>query len=243
MEWCVDMGNTSARVACFEGTQLVAEYAFRRDEPAPLLRWIAAQPMAEACIVSNVGDDAPPVLNAFRAACRKFVSWDDRIRIPLSMDYQTPQTLGRDRVAAAVGAQTLYPDTDVLIVDAGTAITIDLLTADGHFRGGVISPGLNLRFRALHEFTARLPMGTAVSPVGFPATTTPDAVNSGVVQGAIYELDGYISSCLERYPGLRVLLTGGDANFFADQLKNCIFVVPKLVYTGLHRILQHNASC
>ena len=243
MEWCVDLGNTTAKVACFDSGSITEEHSFFMDQQEILFEWIGKQPRADACIVSNVGKDNPVLYAALRSSSARFMEFDEQTPIPVIIEYETPRTLGKDRLAALVGAITLFPATDVLVIDAGTAITIDLLTADGHFRGGVISPGLTTRFRSLHQFTARLPMGSIVPPVAYPAVNTQDAVNAGVVQGAIYELEAYIRHCSALYPSLKVLGTGGDAIFFADQLKNCIFVVPKLVYTGLHRILHYNASC
>lgn len=242
MEWCVDIGNTTAKIACFDSGSIVEEYSFPADKPETLIEWTTTRLSADACIVSNVGKDHSGLYSALSAASAFFMIFDEHTPIPVVVDYETPGTLGKDRLAALVGAASLYPDTDLLVIDAGTAITIDLLGADAHFRGGVISPGLYTRFHSLHEHTARLPMGSIVPPVPYPARNTKDAVNSGVVRGALYELEAYIRLCRRGHPSLKVLLTGGDAIFFADQLKYRIFVVPKLVYIGLHRILHYNVS-
>lgn len=243
MYWCIDLGNTAAKVACFDSGSIKEEHRFLTDNPASFVGWVEKQPEAEACIVSNVGKDQPILYAVLRSRAHYFLELKATTPVPVRIDYETPDSLGKDRLAAVVGASVMYPGADILVIDAGTAITLDLLTAGGIYQGGVISPGVQTRFKALHEYTSRLPMGSIVPPVPFPARNTQDAVNAGVIQGVIYELDAYIDTCRTKNPTLKVLLTGGDAIFFADQLKNRIFVVSNLVFIGLHRILQYNASC
>ncbi len=139
---------------------------------------------------------------------------------------------------------TLYPGNNVLIVDFGTAITFDFVSAEGEFLGGNISPGAATRFRALHHFTDTLPL------CSFPQQEKPtllgdstrSAIESGVVNGIVYEIEGYIRDLEQRYEDLRIVFTGGESDFFAKRLKNTIFATYDLVAYGLNRILEYNAK-
>ncbi|MCC2545758.1 type III pantothenate kinase [Hymenobacter sp. BT175] len=165
--------------------------------------------------------------------------------LPIRNSYATPHTLGADRMAAAVGAATLRPGADTLIVDAGTAIKCDWVEGGHTFRGGSIAPGLRLRFQALHTFTGRLPL-VDLPPHGdelaLTGTDTTSAIRSGVLLGAVAEVNGIIDQYRVLSPTLGVLLAGGDAGFFLPRLKGRIFVIPELVLIGLHRILVHNVE-
>ncbi|MCD8073209.1 MAG: type III pantothenate kinase, partial [Alistipes sp.] len=154
----------------------------------------------------------------------------------------TPQTLGCDRLAGAVGAAAIYPGQNILIADLGTAITFDVVTAAGEFLGGNISPGAAMRLRALHEYTGRLPLVGQEGPTEEIATSSQSAVRSGVVGGIVYEIEGYIARLGERYDPLKIIFTGGDSDFFAKRVKNAIFATYDLVVYGLNRILEYNAD-
>ena len=162
--------------------------------------------------------------------------------VPIGNAYLTPATLGRDRLAAAVGAATLYPGRNALIVDFGTAVTLDFVSADGVFRGGCISPGMAMRFRALHEYTAALPLCDATDSAELLGRTTDEAVRLGVMNSLAFEIEGYIARMQGEIEDLCVIFTGGDTNFFAKRIKNTIFANCNLVFWGLNRILEYNAS-
>jgi len=173
---------------------------------------------------------------------RQFIILSAETPLPIQNAYKTKLTLGYDRIADAVGAYSMFPGVNVLIIDAGTAITIDLLTAEGEFYGGNISPGLDLRFRALNEFTSKLPLIKKKEYHPFLGKTTEEAILSGVLSGAAFELDGYIDKLRIQYPDLKIILTGGDIKFFVKKLKNIIFVHSNLNLTGLNRILEYNVE-
>jgi type III pantothenate kinase len=165
--------------------------------------------------------------------------------VPLANAYATPATLGADRLAAAVGAAGLWPGRAVLVVDAGTALKLDLVTADGTYHGGSIAPGLAMRLRALHEFTGRLPLLPLPAPhatVALVGGSTEGSLLSGVVNGTVAELNGLLAQYCAQHQALVVLLTGGDAAFLAPRLVGRIFVVPELVLLGLYRILAYNVE-
>jgi len=149
---------------------------------------------------------------------------------------------GADRLAAAVGANTIYPNSDILIVDFGTAITIDVVSG-GEFLGGNITPGAAIRFKALHHFTKKLPLCSLNdNPTELFGNTSVSAIECGVVNGIVYEIEGYIRDLQRKYSDLRIIFTGGDSNFFAKRLKNTIFATYDLVAYGLNRILEYNAE-
>jgi len=168
--------------------------------------------------------------------------------VPLGIAYATPHTLGADRLAGAVGAAHLRPGQPTLIIDAGTALKLDLVTADGTYHGGSIGPGLRMRLRALHTFTGRLPLlelPTPGTPVQLIGDSTASSLLSGVLNGVVAEVNGLVAEYRRRYPGLGLVLTGGDAPYLQPHLApvvGLIFVVPELVLLGLDRILRHNVD-
>lgn len=162
--------------------------------------------------------------------------------LPIHKNYKTPETLGADRIAAAVGAQWLYPEKDLLIIDMGTCITYDFLDHTGSFEGGIISPGVRMRFKALHTFTKRLPQLEPVNAPDLIGKSTKEAIESGVMNGLLAEIEGIIDRYRHISPTLSVIICGGDASFFESSLKPSIFVVPELVLIGLNRILRYNVS-
>jgi type III pantothenate kinase len=161
---------------------------------------------------------------------------------PITNNYRTPKTLGLDRLAAAIGARTLFPDKDLLVIDAGTAITFDLVEGKGTFAGGNISPGLRSRFRALHEFTANLPLADEQGKIPLVGQTTEEAIKAGVIHGMVLEMDGMIDLMKKKRPEIQPVLTGGDARFFETRLKNRIFVKFEITLIGLNRILEYNVE-
>ena len=162
--------------------------------------------------------------------------------LPIRIGYETPHTLGRDRIAAVVGAQSLRPGSNILVIDAGTAITYELLEASGLYVGGNISPGMTTRFRALHHFTQKLPLVSEPEEVLLVGVSTESAIQAGVVNGIVLEMDGYIDLLRLKYPGLLVFLTGGHSFYFERRLKNRIFADINLVLIGLNRILEYNVE-
>lgn len=235
----IDAGNTQIKWAIYNGkSQLLKKAAsdwddFRRDLPD------AAFPELLSAVISSVRKVPVEVVselhNRFPFVCE--LAYD--IPLPVKISYKTPETLGKDRIAAAVGGAALFPGKTVLIIDLGTAITYDLITAEPAFAGGNISPGMFMRFKALGHFTDDLPTVSPSDKVALIGQSTVEALQSGVQQGITYEIDACINALINKYDGLRVILTGGDAPFFVKNLKNTIFVVPDLVLDGLNLILDH----
>lgn len=160
--------------------------------------------------------------------------------IPIRNDYRTPETLGTDRLAAAVGAYTQHPGRNILIIDAGTCLTYEFINQEGHYRGGCISPGLQMRLKALRAFTAKLPLIDSEGDVPEVGYDTETSIRTGVIQGMKFEIEGHIRHFQEKYSDLLVFLTGGDNFNFDSKIKNLIFADKFIVPRGLNRILAYN---
>jgi type III pantothenate kinase len=194
----------------------------------------------DAAILSSVSVVPETLKKAINDAVKKFILLDHETSLPIENCYETKETLGKDRLAAVVGGNFLYPNTNLLVVDAGTAITYDIMDKQGQYLGGNISAGLQMRFKALNYFTNQLPLLDPVDHIPLFGRNTKEAILVGVQNGLLFEVDSTIEHYRGPYPGLKVLLTGGDAKFFENKLKSIIFVVSNLVMIGLNRILIHN---
>ena len=160
--------------------------------------------------------------------------------VPIKNEYSSPSSLGMDRLAAAVGAWSMEPGRDLFVIDAGTAITYDFVSAAGVYKGGNIAPGMELRFKSLHEHTGALPLVDDDGVVPMLGNDTETAIRSGVMKGVRYEIEGYIEELGSLFPSLLVFLTGGDAESFDIKAKRSIFALPDLVLRGLVRIVEYN---
>ena len=209
----------------------------------PLLKELKSRfPKLDKVILSAVSGVSPEVTDYLKSAFSLYLALDPTTPVPIQNHYKTPETLGLDRLAAAIGAKELFPAKDLLVIDAGTALTFDLVERSGTFAGGNISPGLRSRFRSLYEFTQRLPLVEEQEHWPDIGQTTEEAIRSGVLNGMILEMDGTIDHFREKLPGLQPVLTGGDALFFERRLKNAIFVKFEITLIGLNRILEHNVE-
>ncbi|MBO7145815.1 MAG: type III pantothenate kinase [Salinivirgaceae bacterium] len=166
------------------------------------------------------------------------VRFNAQTKLPITIDYKTPETLGRDRIAAAVGARSLLPETNVLIIDMGTAITIDFIDNQGVYHGGIISPGATMRARAMNQFTGCLPLVELPANAELTGKSTEEALQFGILNGIRFEIDGYISRYMHLYEGLQVIVTGGDAELI-DHKRVSIIFEPDLVSIGLNGILSY----
>mgnify|MGYP005748846483 CR=1 FL=1 len=232
----IDIGNTGSKYGIFEGDALVRQGYFTGQYlPEELLNQTF-----DHAIVASVAAQTQSLIKRLSVQGR-IVELSAQTALPVFNRYKTPQTLGADRIAAAVGANYLFAGHNCLIFDAGTCITHDYIDRKGNYLGGGISPGLNMKFKALHTFTERLPL-VEHSKEAFPLTgqTTQESILSGVLSGTVAELNGFIQAYAEKAKDLTVILCGGDAGFFESKLKGRIFVIPELVLIGLHRILAHN---
>lgn len=233
----VDVGNTGTKYGIFNGNALVKQGYFQGIDNMP--EEILNHTFDNA-IVASVAADTTAYTTRL-SVTGNVITLSAQTALPVINKYKTPQTLGADRIAAAVGANYFFPGNNCLIFDAGTCITHEYVTNQGEYLGGGISPGLHMRLKALHTFTERLPLIEQI-PEDFPLTgqTTHESILSGVLTGTIAELNGLIELYSKKAPDLTVILCGGDAGFFESNLKGRIFVIPELVLIGLHRILTYN---
>lgn len=238
MNLIVDIGNTLVKCAVYDNFAPVAEHVDKR------LAWrtiggLKRRFAITQSIVSVVGKGNMLILKRLRRSTPTLFL-DCQTPLPIAICYDSPQTLGSDRIALAVGANYLYPKQNVLIIDCGTAITYDLVDANAQYLGGAISPGLRMRFGSLHQATAKLPQLNFEPNFDILGRSTATCIGSGVQNGLLAELDGFINGFKKNFPDLTVLLTGGDAKKFVNWLKKPIFVVPNLLTLGLNVILEHN---
>jgi type III pantothenate kinase len=242
MNLVIDIGNSHIKLATFNGKGDLFE-DFRKEKSAfsEIINLIEKIP-AQKAIISAVGRLEPEYREIFIKSFPELIFLNKNTPLPIKVLYKTPETLGLDRIAAAAGAHLIFPGYHVLIIDMGTAITIDMLTARGEFLGGNISPGMQTRFRALHDYTAKLPLIAPDNTYPEFGTDTRTAIAAGVQQGIIYEIDRYIDACEQQYPGCKFIITGGDAGFIVSRLKRPIFAKPELVLAGLNSILEFNTS-
>ena len=243
MNLAIDIGNTLAKLAVIDDGQVVDFQKTEKIDSAFVEKILEENPEIEATIIVSTGEYETAWEQMLEKRMKRFIRFGAETPIPIENGYATPQTLGLDRLAAAVAANALYPNSNVLIVDFGTAITVDFVSAEGRFLGGNISPGAATRFRALHHFTKRLPLCELdEDSVRLLGNSTQTAIESGVVNGIVYEIEGYIRDLQQRYNNLRIIFTGGESDFFAKRLKNTIFATYDLVAYGLNRILEYNAK-
>ncbi|MFO8001205.1 MAG: type III pantothenate kinase [Marinilabilia sp.] len=238
MNLTIDQGNSSTKFGFFDKGELIATYklVFLDKNSLSDLR---AKYRPDNVIISSVTNETEELTNYFNNVPGQFVFFDQTTPLPLKNKYKSPDSLGKDRLAAVTGAAAIYPNNPLLVIDAGSAITFDLVVDDTYY-GGNISPGLSMRFTALHRQTRHLP---SVTPGSSPfwGETTEEAVRAGVQNGIVMEIDGYIQALQKEYPNIKTILTGGDADFFVSCTKNIIFVHPNLVLSGLNRIIEYNA--
>jgi len=241
MNLAIDIGNSFVKMAVIEGGQVIDTFKSEAASVGELEAVLAACPDVTAAVMASARGEQAALETFLQARLKRYLRFDSSVAVPIRNLYETPETLGPDRLAAAVGANTLYPNTNVLIVDFGTAITIDMVSEKNEFLGGNISPGAAIRFRALHEFTQKLPQRTLTEDTNLLGRNSFEAIESGVINGIVYEIEGYIERLKEKYADFRIIFTGGEGNFFAKRLKNPIFATYDLVAYGLNRILEYHA--
>jgi type III pantothenate kinase len=239
MNLIIDEGNTAFKLALFEGDELVKCEVFEPFERQEMHSWISdALTSIKHVIISSVVNKG---LDLSRYKFNEIIL-DMSTRIPLANDYETPESLGKDRLANAVGAWFRNPNGNSLVVDLGTCIKYDLVTSDGRYKGGNISPGINMRYASLNHFTAKLPLLKREKIEFNYGIDTNTSIHNGVEQGAYHEINGFIQKYQEQFPDLTIFMTGGDAKFFDKPFICDIFADSNLTLFGLNKILMHNAE-
>lgn len=233
----IDIGNTRTKIGIFSHDQMVESF---QGVDSELIITRLNHHQVSRVIVSSVNkmedqDELVSKLHEFQP-----LHFNQKTSLPIKIQYDSLQTLGVDRIAAAVAASQLYPEKNTLSIDCGSCITYDFLKAGKYYLGGAISPGIAMKLKALHNFTARLPLVESVKTAPLIGKTTEQSILSGVINGALAEIEGMIGQYKSAYPDLIVVLCGGDALFFDGKIKGANFVVEDLVLIGLNQVLLYN---
>lgn len=237
---CIDWGNTSVKASVFQDERLVGIKAFPgADAEAEIASLINTHKPVKA-ILASVTNHPASVEDMVKGQVKSYIKLDGNTRLPVMSAYATPETLGADRLALAVGAWAVYPEKNTLIVNAGTCITYNFTQKNKTFRGGAISPGLHMRLKAMHEFTDKLPLVPVEGELILLGYDTATCMRSGAVYGIAAEIDGIVNEYASQYQDFNAILTGGDAAFFAGKLKSKIFADSELLSRGLNLILNYN---
>lgn len=247
MNLIIDAGNTKIKWAVYQNGQLLEKQIGSVWDDFDLSVLLSSFPEISKCMLSSTRAEWPQLESVMQAHSISLFRLNHQMSLPIRLVYDTPETLGLDRIAGAAGAQHTFPGENVLIIDAGTAITYDVLSSEGLFLGGNISPGIEIRFRSLNRYTDNLPLVEFnekfdLDRVDLLGSSTEGAIQAGVQNGILYEITSYINTLINKYNGLRVILTGGTAEYFVKKLKKTIFVDPNLVLKGLNHILEHQTG-
>lgn len=241
MNLVIDQGNTFAKIAIFDTDKLIHVQQYKEISISQIEAYLK-QYTIECGILSSVKDINQEILTFLKSRILHFIELNHETQLPFQIAYKTPETLGRDRIAAVAGVFENNKGKNCLVIDAGTAITYDFIDASGIYRGGNISPGIDMRFKALHHFTGKLPLINPEGDIPRLGYNTDTAIRSGVMEGIFYEINGYIQDLQHKYPDLLVFLTGGSVKYFEDRVKSPIFADNNIVLKGLNCIIKYNAK-
>ena len=242
----IDVGNTSSKIAVFQGAEIIAFFRKRDLEVSELEAWCETYNI-ESIAYSASGSDSDEVIQFVQNyGQHMFLAYD--CNMPIRILYKTPETLGRDRIAAVLGAVHLYPAENVLVVDLGTCVTYEILTASGDYLGGNISPGMLMRLKSMHHFTARLPLVDMAGDDFWIGNSTESALRNGAVLGTQLEIESFIGRAELFFGQLtgnyidncKIIFTGGDAAFMGERIEKKVLVEPNLVHKGLYELLKFN---
>lgn len=241
MNMVIDAGNSRTKVAIYNGNKLVRLFLSDKASLVSIILFLKKEKKINAAIVANVTGRESALIK-YAKSKDLFIQLNKSVPLPFENKYATPETLGNDRLANAAGAVNYYPKSNVLVIDAGTCLKFDFVNAKCEYLGGAISPGLMMRYKSLHTFTGKLPLVKPSKKIRLTGNTTATSIISGVQNGMLQEITGVIGEYKKKYASLKVILTGGDAAYFANHLKNSIFVAPNLTLEGLNEILNYNVA-
>jgi type III pantothenate kinase len=241
MKLVIDIGNTLAKIAVFNKSDIINFKSIDTISYSSIKQMLDTYPDISTGIIASVREMDPDFISLLNSNIR-LMQLNEFTPLPFENNYKSPHSLGYDRIAAVAGASGIFQSDNVLVINAGTCITYDLITAENKYLGGGISPGIQMRFKALHTFTGKLPLikPGIESTIDIIGNTTERSILSGVLNGVVCEIDGIISSYKLQFPELKVIISGGDYKYFDKSLKNNIFASPNIVLTGLNRIHNFN---
>lgn len=239
MNLIIDVGNTRIKTAVFDGSKMIHNESLTGNSFISEAKRIVEKYNCTNAIISSVGFINKSQIDELRAEIN-LITLDFNTKLPFVNKYATPKTLGVDRIALVSSAVATYRNKNVLIIDTGTCITYDFVNNEGNYYGGAISPGLQMRYKALNVFTEKLPLLEPSEIVELVGNSTEMSIHSGVINGIINEIDGIVNQYRKKNADLTVVLTGGDVNFLSNRLKNGIFANPNFLLEGLNTILTYN---
>jgi len=235
----IDIGNTLTKVGIFNQNDILYLNTCKTITLKQLQNLLIDYYIDKA-IISSVKNYSP-LIKEFLKENLLFVELSEITKIPIKVRYTTTETLGKDRLSAVVAAKSIYPNNNVLVINAGTCITYDFIDKNSEYYGGAISPGIQMRLKALNTFTEKLPLIKSKKNVELIGNSTHNSILSGVMNGVMYEASGFIKSYNDNFSDLKVILSGGDMNYFDKKFKNSIFAFSNIVIHGLNIILDFNA--
>jgi type III pantothenate kinase len=239
---CIDWGNSSVKAAIFDNDKIVKQYAFHEDASLEKVTDLLDAYKPVKAILCAVVDHHNELADLVKGRIRTLVKLDGHTRTPINNAYLSADSLGPDRLALVNGAHGAFPDKNNLVISLGTCITYNLMQKNKTFRGGAISPGLQMRIKAMNSFTDKLPEVSADGDLILLGYDTETCMRSGAIFGMAAEIDGMIKNYETQFPDFNAILTGGDAPFFATKIKSKIFADPDLLLKGLNLILNYNVS-
>ena len=240
MNLIFDIGNSNTKMAVFDGREKITVFRSKEFSCEKLEKKLSQYKIDKA-IISSVRKTPEYIYDLLRMNIPLVHILSYKSMLPFKIEYDTPETLGTDWIAAVAGAYNIFPGAEIMIIDAGTAITFDFLSAD-IYKGGNISPGLSMRFRALNKFTGQLPLVSPTVNFSFPGQNTTDAIAAGVITGVTYEINEYIRTFEKKHNEFKIILTGGDGEYIKDKIDYSLTYMPDIVIDGLNYILEYNAK-
>ncbi len=240
MKLVLDLGNTNKKICVFQDGRLVHLEISDQLSLRTLKEVLGNHPGVDGGIMASVVTIPAYLKNFLESSLPRFIELNNRTPIPVVNKYKTPARLGKDRLASAVAGSSLFSGFPVLVVNAGTCITYDFVTADREYLGGAISPGIRMRFKSLNTFTEKLPLVELKEELPLIGDDTENSILSGIANGVIEEIKGIVRLYRQQYPNLQVVLSGGDADYLDKHLKIRIFAFPNIVLLGLYEILEYN---
>ena len=242
MKLIIDVGNTYVKFAIFNNDDIIDKITCETSRFIfGLRKTLSIHKHISKAIISSVGKLPKSKIATLRSLVDLIIV-NSNLKYPFVNKYSTPKTLGADRLALVSAAVKKYPNTNTLVIDAGTCITYDFITSKKDYLGGAISPGIRLRYKALNNLTANLPLLDTSKPKSIVGDSTENSIHSGVIYGIINEIDGVVKEYSKKYKDLTVILTGGDSEFLSNQLKSSIFANSNFLLEGLNFILEYHVS-
>ena len=237
----IDAGNTRIKYAVFEYDMLLdSGFLLQSSLPQSTREVLQRHKKISDVIVVSVGVVSKADFFFLNTVTLHFITINECF--PFTNKYESPETVGTDRLLLATGAVLQFPAQNRLVIDAGTCITYDFTDAENNYLGGAISPGIRLRYESLHQYTAKLPLLSLSEPEDFIGHSTTESIHSGVINGVVNEIDGFINMYAARYPNFIIILTGGDAVLLSKRLKNTIFANSNFLLNSLNSFFQYKIN-